>query len=323
MNPLARRTVLYIQQRLRGFDGSAAGYLDVSLPVDQAPIFLIGAPRTGSTLVFQLLVRQFHVSYISNVMAAAPRLMVRLCRLSPRFCTGFDGGLRNSEFGFVPGLYAPNEAGQIMQQWFGDDPAADSPAQVRGMVAAVTNAGSAPLFLKNQSNTVRLDRIKEIFPDARLLFLRRDLRWTAQSLLLARRKLFGDERQWWSVAPPGYEAVTYGEPLYQVLWQADQLEQIALDACAATPARAAVLDYEELCARPAMVMAAVGERFGLRPTGAPAPALCESQRQRLSADEWDRLEELYQTHFEDSVLAREKASAPMLVGRVQHLLSQT
>ena len=31
------------------------------------PVFLVGPPRTGSTLLFQLLLNSFHFSYVSNI----------------------------------------------------------------------------------------------------------------------------------------------------------------------------------------------------------------------------------------------------------------
>lgn len=313
MHPLARRIALLLQSTLRGFDRAANSYRDV-LPSSSrlAPIFLIGAPRTGSTLFFQLMVTQFRVAYISNAMALAPRLMVRLCQLSQRACSGF-GDVRSSRFGFVPGLWAPNEAGQIMRDWFDNAEGAMGVAEVRAMVTTITEAAGSPLLLKNQSNTLRLKRIKEVFPDARLLLLRRDLRWTAQSLLLARRNLLGDDRLWWSVAPPGHTAVLKHDPLYQVLWQADQLEQIALDACLAAKGRAVVIDYEALCTCPLEVMRTLGRHFGLAHTGAPPPTLSESNSRRIAKHEWDKLNALYLRHFADACEARSEAAIPLRV----------
>ena len=318
MHPVARRMALGVQHWLRGFDQSAARHLDAKLSEQRSPILLIGAPRTGSTLFFQLLVRQFRVSYISNAMAAAPRFMVRLCRFAPRTCVGFNDCVRKSEFGFVPGLLAPNEAGQVMRDWFGADASDESAAWVRATVAAITAQADAALFLKNQSNTIRLTKVQRIFPGARMLLLRRDLRWTAQSLLVARRRLHGDDRQWWSVQPPGWESVAEREPVYQVLWQAAKLEQIALAACAAAPHRAAVVDYEELCARPAAVMTGIGERFGLEPTGLLPPQLSTSERRRLSERDWDRLEALYQRHFSADAAARNRVAAPLRIPAAGH-----
>jgi len=308
-----RPIALLIQSLLRGFDNRAARYIDVELPRGCEPIFLIGAPRTGSTLLFQLLLRQFRVAYISNVMAAAPRFMVRICSLSQRVCTGFDGELRNSEFGFLPGLWAPNEAGQIMRDWFGESADDAGTPRVRAMMTAIADAAQAPLVLKNLSNTLRLTRIKRTFPAARLLLLRRDPRWTAQSLLLARRRLLGDERGWWSVAPPDYQSVIRREPVYQVLWQADRLEQIALDACLAAPQRAAVVDYEYLCAHPGQTMIGLGQRFELAATGAPPPSLSASTARRLTSREWDELNAVYTEHFAVAHEARRDASVDLCV----------
>ncbi|MFN2244090.1 MAG: sulfotransferase [Anaerolineae bacterium] len=313
MNLLLRHCALLIQRLFCGFDDRAARYIDVELSDQCAPIFLIGAPRTGSTLLLQLLVRQVRVAYISNAMAAAPRFMVPICCFSQRACMGFNGNVRNSEFGFVPGLWAPNEAGQVMRDWFGESADDTETPKVRAMFAAIADAAQAPLVLKNQSNTLRLARIRRTFPAARLLLLRRDLRWTAQSLLLARRRLVGDERQWWSVAPPGFANISHREPLYQVLWQADRLEQIALDACLAAPQRAAVVDYEDLCAHPGQTLLGLGQRFELATTGAPPPTLSASTARRLTTHEWDELNALYAEHFAGPQEARRDAAVDLRV----------
>lgn len=313
MNSLSRRVALLIQRQLSGFDNAAAPYIGAKHVDVRAPIFLIGAPRTGSTLLFQLVVRQFRVAYISNVMAAAPRFMVRICRLSRQACAGFTGQVRNSQFGFVPGLWGPNEAGQLMRHWFGEAANdADIPL-VRAMVAAIAESADAPLLLKNQANTLRLGRIRQTFPSARLVLVRRDLRWTAQSLLLARRKLLGDDQRWWSVAPPGHEAVSGRKPLFQVLWQADRLEQLALDACLATPQLAAVVDYDDLCTQPTERLLNFGQRFDLSPTFSPPPALSRSARQQLSQREWDELNEVYASHFAASAQARRNAAVDLCI----------
>jgi hypothetical protein len=288
---------LALQRHLGGFDNSAnfdgANDVDGSL----APIFVVGAPRTGSTLLFQAVLQHYQVAYISNLMALMPRWMLRLCRARRRCCSGYRSSPRHSRFGYVSGLCAPNEAGAVLRHWFDSPPNLRHANHVRATVATIARLANAPLFVKNQVNTIRADALFDLFPEARLLFLTRDPLFTAQSLLMSRRALSTDDRQWWSVAPPGFEAVLEQEPLYQVLWQVDRLEEMALAACVARPRQALVVSYEVLCTQTAVTLADIGQAFQLQATGIKAPPLVSANRVRLPADEWKRLNTLHAYHF--------------------------
>src|SRR5580692_3262293 len=54
-------------------------------PTTHAPIFIVGAPRSGSTLLYQLMTSCFHFGYISNLhctLYGAPQLVERFMRNS-------------------------------------------------------------------------------------------------------------------------------------------------------------------------------------------------------------------------------------------------
>ncbi|EGV30431.1 hypothetical protein ThidrDRAFT_2632 [Thiorhodococcus drewsii AZ1] len=305
MSGVLRQTALALQKCLSGFDASADA--DAASDLDEllAPIFVIGAPRTGSTLLFQAVLQHYHVAYISNLMALMPRWMLRVCSARRRCCSGYRSSPRQSRFGYVSGLCAPNEAGAVLRHWFGFPADAPHVDRVRATVATIARLARAPLFVKNQVNTTRVDALLSIFPAARLLFLTRDPVFTAQSLIMSRRVLSTDDRQWWSVAPSGYETVLEREPLYQVLWQVDRLEELALAACLAHPQQALVVTYEALCEQTASTLTGIGQAFQLQATGIDAPPLDSANRVRLPADEWERLNALHAHHFASN--ARERA----------------
>ncbi|WP_295886984.1 sulfotransferase [uncultured Thiohalocapsa sp.] len=297
MNALLRSVALAAQRRFAGFDPWICEALHVDIPSQLQPVFLVGAPRTGSTLLFQLLAQHYRLTYISNLMALAPRYMVRLSLRWPGLCSGYRGGLRESRFGYLPGLLSPNEAGRLMRDWFDGDNYPTTADMVRATVAALAGIADGPLVLKNQTNTLRLDNIRHVFSDARMLHLRRDMRFTAQSLILARRRLLGSAEHWWSVAPPGYESVLDREPLYQVLWQVEQLEELGLLACLAKPDASLVVDYDRLCIEPARTLERIAAKFELAARDTSPPALQPAEVAKLPAAEWDRLIDIHREHF--------------------------
>lgn len=291
-----QRAFVGFDRTLRNHDADTAEYL--------APIFAIGCPRSGSTLLMQLVVAQCQVAHLSNMTALLPRYMLRLCRWYRRCCAGWRHPARSSQFGVVAGICAPSEAGPVMRHWFDAPGDPEHDRLVRATVAALTRITSAPLFVKNQVNTTRLAAIRRIFPEARLLLLLRDPRFTAQSLLLGRRALSADDKLWWSAKPPGWEDVQAREPLYQVLWQVDQVEEIGVSACLAQRDRALVADYARLCATPGEVMDAIALRFNLRRLKTVPEAQSAARQVRLPPQEWARLEQLYADGFASKAAAR-------------------
>jgi hypothetical protein len=280
-----------------GFDPLLKRMGDDTMLIKHPPIFLIGAPRSGSTAFIQLLYQSLYLSYISNIMALLPSTMVRQTQIYPRGATAYQGKIQPSSFGYIPGVFSPNEAGKIMRFWFDQDKI--KIGAVRRTVSALTSATGSPFFFKNQTNTARLSSIQAVLPEARFLFLKRDVLFTAQSILLTRRVLYGNDNIWWSVGPPGYEAVLDKSPYYQVVWQVIRLEQIAEETCAKQPSQAITISYEDFCENPSMIVEQVRVKFGLqsRDTLLTTNTVQSSNSIRLEKKEWSAL----QLAFEDVI----------------------
>lgn len=309
-----RHLALTVQRTFAGFDKTASH--QPPLPAPLQPVFLIGAPRTGSTLLFQALAQQLKIAYVSNLMALLPRLMVRLCRVYPHIASNYKAPLLPGEFGYVRGLLAPNEAGGIMRHWFDTELGPDHDRKVSDTVAAITNAVDAPLFIKNQANTLRSEHLLRIFPGARFIHLRRSPLYTAQSLILVRRRLFGDDRHWWSVAPPGYESVLAEDPFYQVLWQNMKLDTIAAEICSHCPEHCCRIDYETFCEDPQAALDSLRKRLHLegREEAPRLPGMQRSESRRLSPSDWERLVQIHETHFagaDTSTMLNTQADTPL------------
>jgi len=73
-----RKYLLEIQGLFSGFDSLAKKNTAEDLPEELNPIFIVGAPRSGSTLLFQLLIRHTKLIYISNLMALFPNQMIKI-----------------------------------------------------------------------------------------------------------------------------------------------------------------------------------------------------------------------------------------------------
>ena len=90
-------------------------------PSDVAPVILVvGAPRSGTTLVYQTLARYLDVTYFSNLTSLfpnAPLAGTKMFRWLPR---RQSADFKNF-YGQTAGLNGPNDGFSVWNHWLGDD----------------------------------------------------------------------------------------------------------------------------------------------------------------------------------------------------------
>lgn len=233
---------------------------------DRVPLFVLGAPRSGTTLLYQLLTEHLDVGYLANAHAEAPSDVSRVEReRSPRALRG--GSDYESEHGATDGPAGPSEAGEFWYRFFPRDPhevhdADATTTRVRELRAAVrlfADACGRPVVFKNVFNSLRIPVIAAALPEARFVVIERDLESNARSLLAGRVKR-GDLVAWWSARPDGADDVADQHPARQVVWQAARMQRVAARELARLdPARSFTVSYAELCAQPGRVIASIEE----------------------------------------------------------------
>ena len=134
------------------------------------PTFIVGPPRSGSTLVYQILVLFYKFSYLTNFSALCPSLPGTMTLLS-RPLYKPQSRLKPSNYGFISGPWSPNEGGAIMSKWFGDRGSGNPWISV----AAISEITDAPFINKNTYNSGRINKILQYFPKAIILHVWRDL----------------------------------------------------------------------------------------------------------------------------------------------------
>jgi len=199
-------------------------------PGNLPPVFIIGAPRSGSTLLYQLLICHFAFSYITNLSSlfyTCPALVTKMTR---RFATRYRAEELASKYGYVSGLWSPSEAGPLLRYWL------DSGVQyfvsdeerrewVRQSIAHIESIMGGPFISKNLNNSMRLPELVEIFPDAIFINLKRKPAYIAQSILLTRRALSSNDSTWVGVRSPNFEELMkLSNPLEQVVCQIKSIE---------------------------------------------------------------------------------------------------
>ena len=267
---------------------------------DAPVLFVLGLPRSGTTLVSQYLVHRAHVAYFTQGVGERPGAPA-LTSAAQRFLAGPYVSDFRSEHGKVRGAAAPREAGAVWMRFFPRDDyvsAGDvSPARaevLRRTVAATQRLfGGLPFVNKNVKHLLRIPALASILPHAHFLVVRRDERDVALSILRARRKQ-ADPGAWWSVRPPDYARLAKRPLVEQVAGQVVGLRaRLARDLAALDPARVTWLDYEAFCARPESLLERLDAAgVALRCSGSEVDAFTPVRHRARDADERDLLEQL-------------------------------
>ncbi|MDW8338385.1 MAG: sulfotransferase [Thermoleophilia bacterium] len=270
------------------------------LPESYPTLHVVGVPRSGTTLLYQVLAAGLEIGYVNHLVAAfwrAPVLGLRLSRklgldrYRPTFDSTFgrtQGVGEPHEFGYFwnhhlryPGLYALPPGHEETIDW----------ARLRTVLVNMAWWNRGPLAFKPMLLVWHLERIVREMPRTCLIWIRRDLRAAALSLLEMRRSLFGSVEAWASLRPHGPRWLAEAPPWRQVAGQVVELERtIAAAAAALGPERVLEVTYEELCADPAAVCqraAGLLRRHGYEPARHELPVRCfEPRREGSLAHEY-------------------------------------
>jgi len=245
---------------LGNFESESAGEIPRTDVFDR-PIFIIAAPRAGSTLLYELLVRS---PQLFSLDGESHGPIEGIAALHP--ATRAFESHRLADIDADDSAVAALRAGIVAdvrdhrgKRFLAYDPAS-RPARIR-------------LIEKTPENSLRVPFLQRAFPDARFIFLHRDARQNVSSLAEAWNhdgfvnipELPGwDRHRWCFLLPPEWRALN-GRSLSDVSafqWRA--ANQFATDDLEALPRdRWTSIDYNELVAAPGQVVQKLCDFLGI------------------------------------------------------------
>ncbi len=225
-------------------------------PLSQ-PIFIIGAPRTGSTLLYQIITNTFEVSYIDNLTHILFRNILTGFTLSYFFFRKKAHNNFKSSLGETHqyGLHAPSECGEFWYQWIesgisyvpSDYQYKRNVFEIKSIFNCIINTFKRPLVIKNNNISLRLNLIRKIYPDAKFVWIKRDPIDVAYSILHARMQFYEDFNHWWSLKPKNWKEISNLPPSGQAVAQVYFIErQIKHDLDLFNNDNILILEYENL-----------------------------------------------------------------------------
>lgn len=222
------------------------------------PVWIIGVPRSGTTLAYQMICKSFNGSYLTNKVAKRYRIAL-LARLWERLLNrnGIEPTSFESKNGRTFSKNDPHEGGPLFYQFFPkDEPYTGSgdlslveQNKFKKVVSFITQPEE--LFIsKNTYNSLRIGAIMEVFPNSRFIWVNRHKESTISSIIKARSGEGVKKNELWSVHPPGWKSKLHLPEKELVEWQYDEIERIIKQDLEKTGARFCKVSYKELCLKP-------------------------------------------------------------------------
>jgi hypothetical protein len=257
----------------------------------RGPIFILGAPRTGSTILYQALAAAFELPYIANLtndgFAETPIVGLSIQAAWP----AFDRLSARSAYGKTQGPFQPSEGSAVMRHWFGGGHPSETvsagflpgaPVHMQRTVRAACALFGRPLLIKNAWNCFRIAALAEHLPDAVFIWIRRDIAASAGSDLAARHVHHGSGEGWNSATPRNVDDLLKRPYWEQVVENQFEFSRAISGSFARlAPGRTAEVWYEDLCLDPAGTL----ERLARMPalSGARPKRLLEVRQQNEHA----------------------------------------
>ena len=247
-------------------------YRDLAI---EAPfLFVLGLPRSATTLTSQLLAYCLDTGYVDNVAARFWLAPVHGIRLSRELLGDARPQARfESDYARTFDLHGIHEFGYFWRRWLKKESFADV-AHAReledeidweGLRLTLANMqdalGGRAVAAKNILASYHLPRLRQTLGKVVYVYVERDPLDAAVSILDARRKYYEDPRTWWSYTPPEVEELLELDEWGQVAGQVHYLQRLyeqslpeaGLDVVVRTT-------YEEIAERPRGLLEAVAER---------------------------------------------------------------
>ena len=240
-------------------------------PIEHPFLFVYGLPRSGTTLITQLIAHSLDVGFINNLMARfylAPLHGIRFSRAlfgdqkATRFTSDYarTGELTDiHEFGYFWRYWLKKEtftgvtrAAQVEKEidWQG----------LKKTLANMQHEFGKPMVFKNIFGSYHQVRLNEVLGKVLYIYIKRDILDSAISILEARKKYYSDLNTWWSYMPIEYEQIKDLDYWQQIAGQVYFLRRY-YDRKSRELPNVLTVDYRQMAEHPSSVLDAINAKL--------------------------------------------------------------
>lgn len=221
------------------------------------PIFIIGNPRSGSSLLYELLISVSNLNFFNNFISKFWK--------NPIFGIFFWNTFQQEKW--IPGykseigkfnnrMNAPSEFQYFWNELFGSYSNGTSVIEVntsqkkkiRQKLSEIINFFDNNVIFKSQYwLSYQCEILQELFPHAKFITIKRNKFYTAQSIFFARKKINKNINQWWSIRPKKFKEYLNKKWYQQIVYQIQDVED---SITRAKLKNNYTICYEDLCKNP-------------------------------------------------------------------------
>lgn len=283
-------------------------------------LFLVGSPRSGTTLFLQWLASLNLFSYPTNVLnrfAYAPYIGAQIQKIL--FDRTFDysgefGDINSSisfssNLGKTKGALATNEFQHFFRNYMDNfTPQYLNRKEIQNVdfvgikqgLSSIEAVFDKPFAVKFMMLQFNLEIAFKTMQNSIFTYIKREPIFNMQSLLLARQKYYGDRNVWWSVKPKEINKLTRMDSYNQIAGQVYFTNKAIEESLMEMPAGNKVeILYEDFCQSPEKYYHIIREKYNLHDYELPVDyhgisSFQNANRFILSIEEIKRLENAYQ-----------------------------
>jgi Sulfotransferase family len=245
--------------------------LYVDCEIEHPFVFVVGLPRSGTTLLSQVLAYCLDVGYVSNFAARFWLAPVHGLRLERILLGAERPAAFESDYARTSDPREIHEFGYFWRHWLRKESFADvvaSPevedtldwAGLKRTLANVQRELGKPYVGKNMLGAYHVERLSDVLEQVVWVVVERDPLDAAVSILDARRKHYDDPRSWWSYVPLEYDRLAALDEWEQIAGQVHYLSKLYERQLARLGDAGIHVRYENLCADPRSVLVDVSAR---------------------------------------------------------------
>ncbi len=232
-------------------------------PLRYPPLFVVGPPRSGTTLLGQVISYALDVSYIPTFRTDLLTYQTRppavlLTHLASAFRLIRRRAVFESYYGKAKGFGHAADSGSIIWNYVfpegyldGENLSEELKRTVHKTIAGVERVFNKPFVDKGVGHSIRIRALAEIFPNALFIRSRRDPLAVAQSVYIGRNRSEATRRNWITPKARGYLELSQKSLVEQSCGQQHIFDRDIDEGLAAVPReRQLDVNYADLCANP-------------------------------------------------------------------------
>lgn len=275
-------------------------------------VHVIGVPRSGTTLLTQLICSYLDVGYINNLIARFWKAPVTGIRISRKLLGDDCESSLASEYGKTHHIHEPHEF-----NFFWSDQLDYEDLKVKSIKQAekinwervahtlknIIHAFGKPVAFKSFVLGWHARLMQQHLQKTCFVWIKRNPLNNALSLLETREKYFGSRKSWSTLKPQNYESLKNMTPHEQVAAQVYYMEQTYQEQLSQIPeSNYLILQYEEVCTNPAGSLEAVrdmlnGQEGKVRFRDRDIPHLEPSVRSSYKSEDCKKIQNALQSFY--------------------------